>query len=102
MRSGSIKDLRKVSLPSTVNFDCFEIYPQIAALLALSFGVIVSSESQQRLRKARVELSNNGHLAKHTLKKRIWWVIGKEEAEGKNNLIWSPQILPKRQQERAL
>lgn len=43
MRSGSIKDLRKVSLPPTVNFDCFEIYPQIAALLALSFGVIVSS-----------------------------------------------------------
>jgi hypothetical protein len=84
----------------------------VARLIALSFGVTVVNEGVHKLRKGRVEASNNGLLIKHTLKKRIWWAVcaeeqskspaKKEEPEAKINLVWSPQILPKRQLERAI
>jgi hypothetical protein len=111
MRSSSIKDLGKLSLPPAISFDYFEVYPQIARLISLSFGVVIVNEGAHKLRKGKVDFSNNGLLIKQTMKKRAWWIAAtdeqtkqfrKEEGEPKVNFIWTPQILPKRQLERAI
>jgi hypothetical protein len=111
-RSGSIKDIRKLTLPPQIAFDYFEVYPQVARLIALSFGVSVVNEGVHKLRKGKVEGSNNGLLVRHAIKKRIWWTfcaeeqqkapIKKEDGEVKINFMWGSQILPKRQLERAI
>ena len=80
-RSNSIKDIRKLSLPPQISFDYFEVYPQVARIIALSFGIAVVNEGVHKLRKGRVEGSNNGLLVRHAIKKRIWWTICAEEQQ---------------------
>jgi hypothetical protein len=47
-----------------------------------------------------MDAGNNGLLVRQTLKKRIWWNVVSEEkrVEGENgiNLIWTQQILSKK------
>ncbi len=104
IKSSSIKEFKKITVPpQIINFDHFEVYPQMARLIALSYGIVVNftSEGGYKLRKARVELSNNGFLMKQMIKKRIWWMIytdeqvkylKKDEMDPKINLIWTSQI----------
>ena len=80
-RSTSIKDFRKLTLAPQTTFDYFEVYPQVARLIALSWGVGVVNEGAHKLRRARVEPSNNGLLVRQTLKKRIWWIHCEEKAK---------------------
>ena len=40
-KSSSQRELKKVTPSPTINFDYFEVYPQVTRLIALSLGVVV-------------------------------------------------------------
>lgn len=44
-------------------------------LIGFSWGVVISGESAAKIRRGKIDLSNNGFLVKQILKKRLWWNV---------------------------
>jgi hypothetical protein len=45
---------------------------------------MVVNEGAHKLRKGKVQYSNNGLLIRHTIKKRIWWNLSAEDQQKAN------------------
>lgn len=80
--------IKSITLPPPVSIE--EMYLKVIEGLALLNGGVRHCEEKSfaRMKRAKVEVGNNGYIVKQMVKKRPWWSASDKPAD-KFNLIWT-------------